>query len=149
MSLLQKLDEDLIKALKGADKLKVSVLRLTKAEIKNQQIEKGRMLFDEEIVSVFSTMLKQRRESIEQFSKGGREDMAEQERQELSILQAYMPEQLSIEKLEEIILQAINESSAKNEADIGKVMKILMPRLKGVADGKLVNNRVRELLHSS
>ena len=103
MSLLQKLDEDLIKALKGADKLKVSVLRLTKAAIKNQQIEKGRMLFDEEIVSVFSTMLKQRSESIEQFSKGGREDMAEQEKQELSILQAYMPEQLSIEKLEEII----------------------------------------------
>jgi len=149
MSLLQRLDEDLKKALKESDKLRLSILRLAKAAIKNQQIEKGRMLSDEEIISVLSTLSKQGRESIEQFSRGGREDLADRERQELTILQSYMPEQLSAEELESIILQAIKESSARNEADIGKVMRILMPRIKGVADGKLVNNRVRELLHTS
>ncbi|MEW6109018.1 MAG: GatB/YqeY domain-containing protein [Nitrospirota bacterium] len=149
MSVLLKLDEDLKKALKASDKLKVSVLRLIKAAIKNKQIEKGQTLSDEEIISVFSTLAKQRRESIEQFSMGGREDLAEQETKELAILQSYLPKQLSPEELESLILEAIKDSSAENEADIGKVMKILMPRIKGVADGKLVNNRVRELLRSS
>jgi len=147
MSLLQKLDEDLKTALKTSDKLKLSVLRMVKAAVKNQQIDKGRELRDEEILAIFSTLAKQRRESIEQFSKGGREDLAQQESQELLILQSYMPVQLSAEELNAMILLAIKESSAENEGDMGKVMKILAPRIKGVADGKWVNNRVRELLH--
>ena len=146
MALLQKLDEDLKTALKTSDKLKLSVLRMAKAAVKNQQIDKGRELQDEEILAIFSTLAKQRRESIEQFSKGGREDLAQQERQELLILQSYMPVQLSVEELNAMILQAIKESSAENEGDMGKVMKILAPRIKGVADGKWVNNRVKELL---
>jgi len=146
MSLLQKLDEDLKTALKTSDKLKLSVLRMAKAAVKNQQIDKGRELQDEEILAIFSTLAKQRRESIEQFSKGGREDLAQQEKQELLILQSYMPVQLSVEELNAMILQAIKESSAENEGDMGKVMKILAPRIKGVADGKWVNNRVKELL---
>jgi uncharacterized protein len=149
MSLLERLDEDLKKALKESDKLRLSVLRMAKAAIKNRQIDKGRILSDEEVISILSTMAKQRRESIEQFSKGGRTDLAEQETRELSILQSYMPKQLSNEEVENIIVQAINESSAKSEADMGKVMKILMPRIKDVADGKWVNNRVKELLQSS
>jgi uncharacterized protein YqeY len=149
MSLLQKLDEDLKTALKRSDKLKLSVLRMAKAAVKNQQIDKGRELLDEEILAVFSTLAKQRRESIEQFSKGGRDDLVEQESQELLILQSYMPVQLSVEELNAMILQAIKESSAETEGDMGKVMKILAPRIKGVADGKWVNNRVRELLHGS
>jgi len=147
MSLLQKLDEDLKTALKSSDKLKLSVLRMVKAAAKNQQIDKGRELRDEEILAIFSSLAKQRRESIEQFSKGGRDDLVQQENQELLILQSYMPVQLSVEELNAMILQAIKEASAENEADIGKVMKILAPRIKGVADGKWVNNRVRELLH--
>jgi len=147
MSLLKKLDEDLKTALKKSDKLKLSVLRLVKAAIKNQQIDKGRELLDEEILAIFSTLAKQRRESIEQFLKGGRDDLVQQEAQELLILQSYMPAQLSVEELDAIILQAIKESSAKSEGDMGKVMKMLAPRIKGVADGKWVNNRVRELLH--
>ncbi len=147
MSLLQKLDEDLKIALKTSDKLKLSVLRMAKAAVKNQQIDKGRELRDEEILAIFSTLAKQRRESIEQFSRGGRDDLVRQESQELLILQSYMPVQLSVEELNEMILQAIKESSAKTEGDMGKVMKILAPRIKGVADGKWVNNRVRELLH--
>ena len=147
MSLLKKLDEDLKTALKKSDKLKLSVLRMAKAAVKNQQIDKGRELHDEEILAIFSTLAKQRRESIEQFSKGGRDDLVQQENQELLILQSYMPAQLSAEEIDEMILQAIKESSAKSEGDMGKVMKMLAPRIKGVADGKWVNNRVRELLH--
>jgi uncharacterized protein len=147
MSLLLKLDEDLKTALKKSDKLKLSVLRMVKASVKNQQIDKGRELRDEEILAIFSSLAKQRRESIEQFSKGGRNDLVQQENQELLILQSYMPVQLSVEELNAMILDAIKESSAEKEADMGKVMKILAPRIKGVADGKWVNNRVRELLH--
>jgi len=147
MSLMQMLDEDLKTALKQSDKLKLSVLRMAKAAVKNQQIDKGRELLDEEILAIFSTLAKQRRESIEQFSKGGRDDLVSQESQELLILQSYMPVQLSVEELNAMILQAIKESSAETEGDMGKVMKILAPRIKGVADGKWVNNRVRELLH--
>jgi len=147
MSLLKKLDEDLITALKKSDKLKLSVLRMAKAAVKNQQIDKGRELQDEEILAIFSTLAKQRRESIEQFLRGGRDDLVQQETQELAILQSYMPAQLSAEEIDDMILQAIKESSAKNEGDMGKVMKVLAPRIKGVADGKWVNNRVRELLH--
>ena len=144
---MQMLDEDLKTALKQSDKLKLSVLRMAKAAVKNQQIDKGRELLDEEILAIFSTLAKQRRESIEQFSKGGRDDLVSQESQELLILQSYMPVQLSVEELNAMILQAIKESSAETEGDMGKVMKILASRIKGVADGKWVNNRVRELLH--
>jgi len=147
MSLLKKLDEDLITALKKSDKLKLSVLRMAKAAVKNQQIDKGRALQDEEILAIFSTLAKQRRESIEQFLKGGRDDLVQQETLELEILQSYMPAQLSAQEIDDMIFQAIKESSAKNEGDMGKVMKMLAPRIKGVADGKWVNNRVRELLH--
>jgi uncharacterized protein len=147
MPLLKKLDEDLKTALKTSDKLKLSVLRLVKAAIKNQQIDKGSELQDEEILALFSTLAKHRRESIEQFLKGGRGDLALQENQELLILQSYMPAQLSVEEIEKMILQAIEETSAKSEGDMGKVMKMLAPRVKGVADGRWVNNRVRELLH--
>ena len=148
MSLLQRLDQDMKTALKESDKLKLSAIRLAKAAVKNQQIEKGRELSDEEIQSVISTLLKQRKDSIEQFSKGGRQDLADQESRELAVLQAYMPEQLSPAELDKIILQAIQESSSTDEKDMGKVMKILMPRVKGLADGKTVNIRVKELLQS-
>jgi len=146
MSLLKRIDEDLKVAMKSSDTVRVSVLRMAKAAIKNVQIDKNRELSDEEILSVLSSMGKQRRESIEQFSKADREDLAGIERQELSMLQSYMPAQLSVEEVEKLIIQAIQESSAKSEADMGKVMKVLMPKIKGVADGKWVNTRVKELL---
>ncbi len=148
MSLLQRLDADMKAALKESDKLKLSAIRLVKAAVKNHQIEKGRELSDEEIQAVISTLSKQRKDSIEQFLKGGRQDLADQERRELAVLQAYLPEQLSPAELDKIILQAIQESSSADEKDMGKVMKILMPRVKGLADGKTVNIRVKELLQS-
>ena len=149
MSLLKRLDEDLKAAMKRADAIHLSALRMAKAAIKNVQIDKGRELSDEEILSVLASMAKQRRESIEQFSLGGREELAEKERKELAVLQAYMPAQLSPDEVEKLIVQAIQETSARTEADMGRVMKLLMPKIKGVADGKWVNNRVKELLASS
>jgi uncharacterized protein YqeY len=148
MSLLKRLDDDLKAAMKSSDTVKVSALRMAKAAIKNQQIENGRELSDAEIVAVLSSMAKQRRESIEQFSMAGREDLAGKERQELAVLQSYMPAQLTPDELEKLIVQAIQESSARSEADMGRVMKLLMPKVKGVADGKWVNSRVKELLSS-
>jgi uncharacterized protein YqeY len=146
MSLQQRLDGDLKAAMKSSDSLKTSVLRMVKAAIKNKQVEKRKDLSDEEIISVLSTLTKQRRESIDLFSKGGREDLAEKERQELAMLQLYLPGQLSPEDLDKIIMEAINESSAEGVKDIGKVMRLIMPRVQGAADGKVVNQRVKELL---
>jgi len=146
MSLLKKIDEELKRAMKASDSLKVSVLRLTKTALKNKQIDKGQELSDDEIISTISTLSKQRRESIELFSKGGREDLAEKERQELAILQSYLPKQLTLEELDAIIIEAIKESSAGGLKEIGKVMRLVMQRVKGAADGKIVNQRVKELL---
>jgi uncharacterized protein YqeY len=146
MSFLQKLDGDLKMSLKASDKLKVSVLRMTKAALKNRQIEKGGELSEDDIITVLSSLSKQRRESIEQFSKGGREDLAEKEREELSILQSYLPEQLTPEELDGIIAESIKESSARGPKDMGKVMRLVMSRVKGSADGKVVNQRVKDLL---
>ncbi len=149
MPLLPIIEADVKAALKSSEKVKLSVLRLLKAAIKNRQIEKGQELSDEEILAVISTLIKQRRESIEQFSRGGRADLVEQEQQEMAVLQAYMPHQLSPEDIDRLIREAIQASGAAGEADLGKVMRILAPRIKGVADGKIVNNRVRELLQPS
>ena len=148
MSLLKRFDDDLKQALKASERSKVSVIRMVKAAVKNAQIEKGRELTDEEIIPVLSTMAKQRRESIEQFARGGRVDLVQNEEQELSILQSYMPQQLSNDEIERMIHDAIRESSAAGAQDMGKVMRILMPRIKGLADGKYVNQRVKELLES-
>jgi uncharacterized protein YqeY len=146
MSFLQKFDDDLKAALKASDSLKVSVLRMAKAALKYRQIEKREELAEEDILSVLSTLSKQRKESIEQFSRGGREDLAEKERQELSILQSYLPKQLTKEELDVIIIDTIKESSAEGIKDIGKVMRLIMPRVKGLVDGKVVNQRVKDLL---
>lgn len=146
MSLLKKLDEDLKTAMKASDNLKVSVLRMAKAAIKNKQIEMGHELSDGEVFSVFSTLAKQRRESIELFEKGGRNDLAEKEKKELSILQSYLPEQLSLAEIESIISKAILDSGASGLKDMGMVMRLIMPALKGVADGNVVNEKVKELL---
>ncbi len=149
MSLLQKLDDDLKLALKASDRLKVSVLRMAKAALKNRQIDKRGELSEEDIISVISTLSKQGKESIEQFSKAEREDLAEKERQELLILQSYLPKQLTTEELDAIIVETIEETSSKGIEDFGKVMRLVMPRVKGAADGKIVNQRVKDLLEKA
>jgi len=146
MSFLQRLDDDLKAALKASDSLKLSVLRMAKSALKYRQIDKGGVLSDEDIIAVLSALAKQRRESVALFSKGGREDLAEKERLELAILQTYLPEQMTPEELDDIISGAIKETSAEGVKDMGKVMRLAMSRVKGAADGKTVNQRVKELL---
>ncbi|MEK6673639.1 MAG: GatB/YqeY domain-containing protein [Nitrospirota bacterium] len=149
MTLLTRFDEDLKRAMKASESTKVSVLRMLKSALKNRQIEEGRELTDDEIIKVVSTLVKRGRDSIEQFSKAGRADLAKKEEDEIAVLQSYMPEQLGSEELDRIIVESIRESSAKTAQDMGKVMRILMPKIKGIADGKYVNNRVKELLESA
>lgn len=146
MPLSRQFDEDLKGAMKASDRARVSVLRLVKAAVKNRQIDQGRELTDEEITGVLSTLVKQRRESVEQYTKAGRTDLARSEEEEIAIIQTYMPRQLSPEELDMIIRGAILEAGAKGAADLGKVMKVLMPKVRGVADGKYVNERVKALI---
>lgn len=146
MSLLQKIDDDLKTAMKASDTVKVSVLRMAKAALKNKEIDKKDALSEDEIRSVLLSLSKRSKESIEQFAKGGREDLVDKERQELSVLQTYLPPELTQEELDRIIDEAIRESSAESLKDIGNVMRLVMPRARGAADGKVVNERVRALL---
>lgn len=146
MHIFERLDAELKEALKSKDELKLSTIRMIKASLKNKSIEKMGALVDDDIISVLSSMAKQRRESIEQFSSAGRSDLAEKEKKELYIIQSYLPEQLSQNALDEIILSAIKECGASSPNDFGRVMKIIMPRIKGAADGKAVSQRVKELL---
>lgn len=149
MSLQEQLINDMKESMKSGDSVKVSTIRMLKAAIKNKEIEKGGTsykLSDKEIVEVITTAIKQRRDSIEQFTKGNRQDLAEKEKKELEILQAYMPPQMSDEDVKAEVKKAITETSALSQKDMGKVMKVLMPRIAGRADGAVVNRIVRELI---
>lgn len=144
----RRFDDDLKAAMKASESLKVSVLRMLKSALKNRQIEKGSDLTAEDVNTILSAMVKQRRDSVDQFSKAGRLDLADKEKQEIEILQVYMPPQLGPDEIDSIIAASIKEASAQNPSDIGRVMKILMPKLKGLADGKYVNQRVKEIIES-
>ncbi|MDA8326912.1 MAG: GatB/YqeY domain-containing protein [Nitrospiraceae bacterium] len=146
MSLPEKIDNDLKTAMKAGDKLRLETLRMVKSAVQYRQIEKGGPLSDEEVIAVLSTLSKQRRESIEQFRKGGREELALKEEAELQVLRGYMPAELSPEDLDRLIEQSIKDSGALGPADMGKVMRLLMPRVKGAADGKTVNEKVKAAL---
>ena len=146
MPLLERIDNELKAAMKSSDKIKVSTLRMVKASLKNREIEKRAELSDEEVIEVLTTLAKQRRESISEFERGGRADLAEREREELAVIQSYLPEQLSEEELNRIVQETIEETGASSLKDVGKVMKSLMPKVKGRADGRQVNQKVRKLL---
>lgn len=149
MSLQEQLVNDMKESMKSGDSVKVSTIRMLKAAIKNKEIEKGGTsykLSDKETLDVIATAIKQRRDSIEQFTKGNRQDLAEKEKKELDILQAYMPPQMSDEDVKAEVKKAITETSASSQKDMGKVMKVLMPRIAGRADGAVVNRIVRELI---
>jgi len=146
MSVIERLSEDLKKALKSGDKDTTSVIRMVKAAIKNKAIEKRGDLTDDEINIILTSLAKQRRESIEQFAKGGRQDLVDKESKELLIIQSYLPPQLTEEELNKIIEDAIKEAGTRSEKDMGRIMKIIMPQIKGRADGKLVNELVKKIL---
>jgi len=146
MTLSERIESDLKTALKDSDRLRLSTLRLIKAAFKNKEIEKGSTLNDDEVTGLLSSLAKQRKESIAEFRKGGRTDLAEKEEAELRIIQEYLPKELSSEELDRLIQETISEVSASTPADIGKVMKAIMPKVRGSADGKVVNEKVRAAL---
>jgi len=146
MSLKDKLTEDLKQAIRQGDQHRRSTLRLVMAAIKNAEIEKRRELDEGELLAIIAKEAKQRRESIAEFEKGGRQDLVDQEKAELEVLLAYLPKQLSREEIEAEARQAIEEVGATSLAQMGQVMRRLMPQMKGRADGKLVSQVVRELL---
>ena len=148
MPLLDRLSSELKESLKARNQLKVEVIRLLKSSIKNKEIEKLSPLTDEEILGVIISAAKQRRDSIEQFQKGGREDLVQKETSELEILQTFLPQQLSDKEVENEIKAIITETGASSPKDMGKVMKVLIPRIKGRADGAKVSSLVKEIMES-
>jgi len=133
-------------AMKNKEKDKLVVIRMIKAAIQNESIKLGRDLSEEDELSVLSREVKQRKDSLHEFEKAGREDLVDKVRAELKHVEIYMPEQLSEEELAEIVKQAITESGATSKKEMGKVMAALMPKVKGKADGSLVNKLVQQHL---
>ena len=144
-----RLAEDYRAALRSGDKLKVSVIRLLTALIKNREVEKRSSLTDAEVMQAISSSCKQRQDSIEQYRQGGRQDLVDKETAELHILQSYMPQPFTAEELEELVRAAIQEAQAASPKEMGKVMTLLMPKVTGRADGKVVSALVREMLSKS
>jgi len=146
MGLLQILQNEMKQALKAKDNLKLSVIRMLISEIKKVQIDKKKELSDEEIIEVIQRYAKQRKEAIKQYKDAKREDLAQKEEQELEIVSKFLPKQLSEEEIVKIVEQVIKETGASSMRDMGKVMKIVMEKVKGRADGSLVSKIVKEKL---
>jgi uncharacterized protein YqeY len=146
MTLNQKIIEDLKNSIKARDKVRTSCLRMLKASLKNKQVEKGRELEEEEIQAIISSMIRKGKESIKEFSKGDREDLALKEEEEISIFYEYLPQQLTPDEIEKTLKEVISELSAESPKDLGKVMKLAMSRMAGQAQGKEVNEIARKLL---
>ncbi len=133
-------------AMKKKEKLRLGVLRMLMSEMKNRQIENQRELEDADILQVITRMVKQRHDSAEQFANGGREELAAKEKSEIEVLQGYLPQALSESELETLVKEAIAETQATSKKDMGKIMKVVMPKIAGRADGKAVNQMVARLL---
>ncbi len=144
MNLVEQVNQDLPAAMKAKEELRLSVLRMMKAALKNKQVELGKALEDSEATAVFRTLIKQRRESVEQFRKGGRNDLADKEAAEIKIIEAYLPPAVGDEEVDVVVAAAIAETGATGPKDVGKVMKVVMAKFAGRnVDGKRVNEKVR------
>lgn len=146
MSIFEDIDKQIKEALKAGEKDRLTTLRGLKSDLKYRQIEQKEPLTDQQAIEVLSSCAKKRRESIEQYEKGGRSDLVQKEQFELDIITSFLPQQLSEDELRQLITTAITQSGADSPQKMGLVMKILMPQIKGKADGKLVNKIVSELL---
>jgi uncharacterized protein len=146
VDLKARISDDMRAAMKAGEKTKVSTLRLTSSAITYAEKDKKRELSQEETLEVVIREVKKRREAIEEYSKAGREDLAGKEREEAAILGAYLPEQMSEAEITDIVKAAIDETGAMGLGDLGKIMGAVIPKTKGRADGKRVNEIVRELL---
>lgn len=146
-TLKERIDADLKDAMRAKDELKTNTLRMMKSQVKYKEVEPGaKALDDAGVLAVLTTLVKQRRDSIEQFKQGNRNDLAEKEEKEIAVIQLYMPKQLSAAELTAEIAKAITEAGAKSAKDMGNVMKIVTPRLKGQAEGKAISDEVKAQL---
>ena len=146
MSLKDRLQSELKEALKAKDKVKLESVRAIINAVKNQEINSKTELDDSAIEKIISTLVKQHKDSIEQFKKGNRDDLVKKEEQELKILISFLPEQLSEEDIKKVVKETIAQLGDVSQKDLGRVMKAVMPKLQNRADGKLVNKIVRENL---
>ncbi len=144
--LSQKIIDDLKASMKARDSTRTSCLRMLKSAIKNKQVEKGDPLKDEEIQTVISSLIKKGQEAVKEFRRGGREDLAAKEEEEIRIFYGYLPEQLAPADIEKTLKEIMAELSADSLKDMGKVMKVAMARMAGKAQGKEVNEIARKLL---
>ena len=147
MSIKDKLMADLKDAMKSHNKLRKDVITLIRSAIKQREVDERIELTDEDILTIISKQLKEKKSSIEDFKKGNREDLVKQTEDEMKILLEYLPKQLSQEDLKEIVKDAIDKENISSRKDIGKLMKAVMPQVKGKADGNAVNKIARELLN--
>lgn len=151
MPLQQRLMDEMKEAMKSGDQARLSVIRLLRSQIKNREIEKGKdkSLTEQELIEVVSASIKQRRDAIELFRQGRRQDLVDKEQHEIEILQTFLPEPLDRDALARLVQNAIQESGAQGVKDMGKTMKLLMPRVAGRADGAVVSQIVKDLLSRS
>ena len=146
MTLLNRLNDDIKVAMKAKDKETLSVLRMMKASIQNEEIKKGESLSPDEELTVLSREMKQRKDSLQEFKQANRDDLVDKVSAEITIVEKYLPEQLSEDELRDIVSSAIDETGASSMKDFGKVMGAVMPKTKGKADGQSVNALVKEYL---
>ncbi|GIP25117.1 hypothetical protein J23TS9_02470 [Paenibacillus sp. J23TS9] len=146
MNLSERLNEDMIQAMKSKEKFRLSTIRMVRSTIKNLEIDLKRTLDDNEVLDILSREIKQRKDALQEFKKADRDDLASNVEAEIEIIGQYLPEQLSEEEIKVIVQQTIQETGASSKADMGKVMSALMPKVKGRSDGKLVNQVVQQFL---
>jgi uncharacterized protein YqeY len=146
MSLKDRLETGLKEAMKSGDRVAVAAIRLSLSEVKNAMIDKRRPLEDNEVVNILRSGVKKRQESIEMFAKGGRQDLIDKETAEIKVLEGFLPAAMAAEELEALVAAAIAETGAASMKDIGKVMKSVLPRVAGRADGAEINKLIRARL---
>lgn len=147
MSLKDQLTADMKTAMKVHDKDRLAVIRMVRGAIRQAEIDGGhKALGDEEVLAVISKEVKMRRDSVEAFEKGGRSDLVAQTKKEIDVLMAYLPKQLTEDEVRALVKEAVEQTGAKTPKEMGKVMGVLMPKVKGRADGKLVNALVKSML---
>lgn len=144
--LQDKIENDLKAALKAGEALRLSTLRMLKSALQYREIQSGKPLTDADVVDVLATETKRRRESVAEYEKGGRAELARKESDEIAVIAPYLPAQLSEAEVKDLVAAAVKSAGASGPKDMGKVMAVLMPQVKGRADGKLVNQLVKASL---
>jgi uncharacterized protein YqeY len=148
MSLKEQLTADMKDAMKNKEKDRLAVIRMVRGAIRQQEIDGQKELGEDDVIAVISKEVKMRRDSIEEFKKGGREDLVEKTQAEIDVLMPYLPAQLSEDEVRELVKAAVEQTGASTPKDMGKVMGVLMPKVKGRADGKMVNTIVKSFLQN-